>query len=110
MAEVAVSIPLIDDDDDDDDDSDANMTLLFRKFFLLSSSMGAIIWMADNSHLVRHDDMTLTSLHTQDGGRYGSQVAAIPTNSSLIVRNFSSNNSGVIIQPRRQQQHLSPTM
>ena len=84
MAEVAVSIPLMD-IQDDDDDSDANMTLLFRKFFLLSSTMGAIIWMADNSHLVRNDDMTLTSLQTQDGGRFGSRVAAVATNSSLIV-------------------------
>ena len=86
MAEVAVSIPLMDaQDEDDDDDSAANMTLLFRKFFLLSSSMGAIIWMADNSHLVRNDDMTLTSMHTQDGGRFGSRVAAVASNSSLIV-------------------------
>ncbi|KAL3908516.1 MAG: hypothetical protein SGILL_008452, partial [Bacillariaceae sp.] len=82
---VAVSIPLMDTQDEDEDDSDANMTLLFRKFFLLSSTMGAIIWMADNRHLVRNDDMTLTSLQTQDGGRFGSRVAAVATNSSLIV-------------------------
>jgi hypothetical protein len=102
MAEVAVSIPLLDTPNDDEEDRDGNLTLLFRKFFLLSSTMGAIIWMADSNQLPRLVDMALASHQTEDGGRYGCQIAAAASCSSLVV-SLSVDPSGTLHQPATVQ-------
>ncbi|KAG7338697.1 hypothetical protein IV203_037300 [Nitzschia inconspicua] len=80
MTEVSVSIPLW--NSNDDDESDLVMNLLFRKFFLVSSSIGAIIWMADNNALPRNEDFSMHSSRVEEGGRYGCQIAAVSSNSS----------------------------
>eukprot|EP00529_Nitzschia_sp_RCC80_P005176 CAMPEP_0113480018 /NCGR_PEP_ID=MMETSP0014_2-20120614/21631_1 /TAXON_ID=2857 /ORGANISM="Nitzschia sp." /LENGTH=1032 /DNA_ID=CAMNT_0000373379 /DNA_START=24 /DNA_END=3122 /DNA_ORIENTATION=- /assembly_acc=CAM_ASM_000159 len=88
LVEVSVSIPI--GDAADDDDSDTAMEMLFRKLFLISSTMGAIIWMCDSSvspgqmrH--RHDDMTLTATPLEENGRWRSRIISVSAHCSGIM-------------------------
>lgn len=63
--------------DNDDDDNGLIMEMLFRKFFIISSTVGAIIWMADNTFVRRVEYFSLSSRSTEEGGRYGCLVAAV---------------------------------
>jgi F-box-like len=83
MTEVSVSIPNI--EIDTDDDSGQVMNLLFRRFCLFSSSMGAIVWMADNTMLSRNEQFALSSCRIEEGGRYGCRIAAAACDSPYVV-------------------------
>jgi hypothetical protein len=104
MVEVAVSIPGM--ELDDGEDSDTNMNLLFRKLFLFSASLGAIVWMGDSHSLTqpmrpRHEDMTLTSIRTKTtaGSRIGCNFAVLSSTSSEIMSG-SMDSTGHITSPR----------
>lgn len=90
MVEVSVSIPIDDEESIDEEDDNVHTTLLFRKLFLFSSTMGAIIWMSDScpsSHPLRpiNEDMTLASVKMEDGGRYGSKIVSLSSVSPAIM-------------------------
>jgi hypothetical protein len=90
MVEVSVSIPLNDEESIDEEDNNVHTTLLFRKLFLFSSTMGEIIWMSDScpsSHPFRpiNEDMTLASIKMEDGGRYGSKIVSLSSVSPAIM-------------------------
>jgi hypothetical protein len=90
MVEVSVSIPIDDEESIDEEDGDVNTTLLFRKLFLFSSTMGAIIWMSDSCPSSRpfrpiNEDMTLASVKMEDGGRYGSKIVSLSSVSPEIM-------------------------
>ena len=104
MVEVAVSIPRM--EVDDDEDSDTNMNLLFRKLFLFSASLGAIVWMGDSHSSTqpmrpRHEDMTLTSIRTRTTAecRIGCNFAVLSSTSSEIMIG-SIDPTGHIASPR----------
>jgi hypothetical protein len=104
MVEVAVSIPRM--EVDDDEDSATNMNLLFRKLFLFSASLGAIVWMGDSHSLTqpmcpRHEDMTLTSIRTRTaaGSRIGCNFAVLSSTSSEIMSG-SIDPAGHIASPK----------
>jgi hypothetical protein len=89
MVEVSVSVPTL---ELGDEDSDITMSLLFRKLFLFSASMGAIVWMGESNPTTqplqpRHQDMTLTSIRTQDaiGSRTSCSHAAVSSSSPIIM-------------------------
>merc|ERR1712238_70598 len=88
MIEVSVSIPFC--ESIDEEDSDVNTTLLFRKLFLFSSRLTAIIWMSDSCPSSRpfcpiNEDMTLAAVKMEEGGRYGSKVVSLSSSSPAIM-------------------------
>lgn len=101
MVEVSVSVPL--GDATDDDDSDARMTLLFRKLFLISASVGAIIWMCDSNSTSRpprprHDEMTLASATLEENGRWGCNIISVSARAPGIMSG-SIDPSGTFVDP-----------
>jgi hypothetical protein len=89
LTEVSVSIPRWNtNEEEDDDESELAMNLLFRKFFLLSSAVGAIVWMADSFTIPRNQDVTLSSFLVEESGRRRSHVAAVASNSSSVLSFF----------------------
>jgi hypothetical protein len=79
LVEASVSIPLV--DGTDDDDGDDNMSLLFRKLFLFSSSAGAIVWMCASNPSSRpmrprFEHMTLASRKASEDFRQGYRLTS----------------------------------
>jgi hypothetical protein len=102
LVEVSVSIPLV--ESTTDDDGDANRLLLFRKLFLISASVGAIVWMCDSNPLTRplqprHEDMTLASARTTEGHRHGCRLAAVSSVSPAVM-SWSIEPTGEIHNPQ----------
>ena len=93
LLEVSISIPVFNDAEGDDND-DVNIVLVDRKLMLLSSSVGAIIWVGDSTPtngnaLHRYEELSLASMRFSPSGgtRIGcSMVAALPTQADKIVR------------------------
>lgn len=103
MVEVSVSVPL----GSDEDDSDANVTLLFRKLFIFSASVGAIVWMCDSNPSSvplrpRHEHFTLVSVKTDIDGRYGCNIAALASFGAGIMF-VSINSTGNVSTPTMVQ-------
>jgi hypothetical protein len=86
MVEASVSIPVI--EENDDEASDANMNMLFRKLFLFSASLGAIVWMGDSDpSLPRHEDIMVTSLRSRssEGSRFRCDLAVFSSGAPEIM-------------------------
>ena len=100
MVEVAISIPLP--DDDDDRHADLDMLLLDRKLFLVSSNVGAIVWMGESNPSneplrPRLEDMTLSCLRrTMPGSvtRTSCSVVAVSQAYAPIVIGCEIDHSG----------------
>jgi hypothetical protein len=81
-----VSIPVI--EENDDEASDANMNMLFRKLFLFSASLGAIVWMGDSDpSRPRHEDIMVTSLRSRssEGSRFRCDLAVFSSGAPEIM-------------------------
>jgi hypothetical protein len=101
LVEVSISIPI--GDATDDDNSETRMTMLFRKLFLFSSSVEAIIWMCDSNAPTRpirprHDDMTLATAKMEENGRRGCNIISVSSFSPGIMGG-SVDPSGEFIDP-----------
>jgi hypothetical protein len=101
MVEVSVSIPL--GDDPDEDDSNTNLTLLFRKLFIFSANVGAIVWMGDSNPTSvplrpRREDLTLTSFKTSINGRCCCKIAALSSFEPGIIVG-SIDHTGAVTNP-----------
>ena len=108
MIEVAISIPMLDDEHDDDEDSLSHMggmmLLLDRKLFLISSSLGAIVWMGDSNAPTenlrpRQEDMTLVSLRgprPAQGTRTACNVTTVPHYYASTIMSCDIDPSGSI--------------
>lgn len=83
MTEVSVSIPLL--EAVEDDEHSVAMTMLFRKFFLVSSTVGAIVWMADSNLFPIHENASLASLRNEEYGRHGCHIVAVTTNATHLA-------------------------
>ena len=91
MVEVSVSLPDVE-VNGDDDDSGANMNILFRKLFMFSSSLGAIVWMGDSNPLThplrpRHEDMTLAAISVKpdERSRLSCNLVSVSSTSPCIL-------------------------
>jgi len=91
MVEVSMAIP-------SDDVNVEHSTLLFRKLFLFSASIGAITWMSDSGHCsipLRHlpEGMSLSSIKTEENGRFGYEMVSSLCLSDTIT-NLSFDSAG----------------
>ena len=96
VVEVAIAIPSSDIFDEHNDVG----SLLFRKFFLFSTSVGAITWMSDSGQpmvLLRspNEEVTLSSSKIKQNGRFHYNIVSSSSVSSTIT-SLSVDHNGYI--------------